>query len=65
VGKKVQVTARRAPARSVRSLEIAVDASPEGSEALQLELRRLARRHGVDLTVLAVRREGRPHEPSP
>lgn len=52
-------------ARPARRLEISVDTTAEGAEALQLEIRRLARRFGVEVRVLGVEREARPREPSP
>jgi hypothetical protein len=51
-------------ARSAQRLEISVEASAEDAEALQLEIRRLARRFGVEVRVLGVERGGRPRGPS-
>jgi hypothetical protein len=44
-------------------LELEGDLDPHEAEMLRLELRRLARRHGVELTTLEIRTDPTPPPP--
>src|SRR5205823_5727402 len=50
----------RPPARRVERIEVVADANADAVEALQLEIRRLAAQHGVEVTVRVAPRTRSP-----
>jgi hypothetical protein len=51
------------PDDTLDELELEGDLDPHEAEMLRLELRRLARRHGVELAALEIRTEPTPPPP--
>ena len=51
------------PDDTLDELELEGDLDPHAAEMLRLELRRLARRHGVELTTLEIRTDPAPPPP--